>query len=153
MLTQICKSINNWFTYDDDKHIMRMSIEGGVINPPLTIEDGRYYRIIGSRFNDGVWLYDSAKASPLTDEAEFDGAVWLMSVPKDFIELAKKIEAWQDKNSGIDSANMSPFQSESFDIYSYSKGSKSGSVGANGTAVTWRDMFAKELSLYRKVGM
>lgn len=148
MLTVICKYINNWFTYDEDKHIGTYSIEGGVINPPLTIENGRYYRIIGSKFNDGVYKYG---VDVLDDESSFDGAIWLMSVPKDFIELAGKIKAWNDVNGAVDSSNMSPFSSEHFDIYSYTMGGGSSSGG--GASVTWQSQFAKELSRYRKIGV
>ena len=148
MLTEICKHINNWFTYDEDKHIGTYSIQGGVISPPLTIENERYFRIIGSRFNDGVYKYGE---DVLDDEGSFDGAIWLMSVPKDFISLVGKIKAWNDVNGAIDSVNMSPFTSENFDIYSYSKGGGgSSSGGANGT---WQSQFAIELSRYRKIGV
>lgn len=154
MLTEICKEINNWFTHDEDKYVGTYSIAGGVIvNPPFTLEKGRYYRIIGSVFNDGVYRYDDAPEAEegLIDEGPFDGAIWLMSVPKDFISLVHDIEQWNDINGAIDSANMSPFTSESFDMYSYSKGG--GGTGSGDATVSWQAQFGKSLNRYRKVGI
>lgn len=151
MLTEICKEIRNWFSEREDRMVGKFRIETGVLVPPVSLLEGQYFRIIGSVFNDGVHQYGT-EGDILKDEPEFDGAVWLMRCPKDFLDLVAEIEAWQEKNGAVDSANMSPFSSESFGIYSYSKGSSGSSAsGAGATAVTWQTQFKSRLNKYRKL--
>lgn len=148
MLTQICAEIKNYFSVVDERFIGDFEIVDSNIIPSISIQDGQYFRIVGSVFNDGVHKYGD-KNDVLKDEPEFHGAVWLMRVPQDFIDLANAIKTWQDAYEKADSPNMSPYQSESFGGYSYSK--KSGG-GENGTAnYTWKDAFASQLNRYRKI--
>ena len=88
----------------------------------------------------------------LTDETFENGAVWAMAIPKGLLEVVADIEAWQAKYGGVDSAAMSPFSSESFGGYSYSKstgGSSDSSVTSNPNA--WQSVFAARLARYRKL--
>ena len=90
----------------------------------------------------------------LHDEDAFDGSIWAMAVPPDVIALAEEIEAWQAKYGGVDSAAMSPFNSESFGGYSYSKygGGTSGSTtGASSPSASWQSVFASRLNRWRKI--
>lgn len=148
MLTEICAEIKNYFSLDEDKIFGDFTVENGAIAPSIALQDNQYYRIVGSVFNDGV----HKKGDELTDEGVFRGAVWKMRVPQTIIDLSEEIAAWQAENGSIQSANMSPFSSESFGGYSYSKGSAGGS-GSGGTAtnVSWQSVFAKRLNPYRKV--
>ena len=91
-------------------------------------------------FNDGVHKFGDTEDA-LTDE-EFNGSVWLMKVPQDFLNLATEIEDWCKTYSEKVS---SPYQSESFGGYSYSKAS-----GSKGN-ITWQDAFATRLSMYRRI--
>jgi hypothetical protein len=92
---------------------------------------------------------DLAK-NPLKDEA-FHGAIWIMSPTADFLALVDEISAWQAKNGGVDSNNMSPFTSESFGGYSYSKAS-GGSAESGGSSVpTWQSTYAARLKNYRRI--
>lgn len=144
MLTELCKELRNWF--DKDRLFGEFEITNGEID--LTgagIADGQHFRIVGSVFNDGVYQYPE---SGLTDEV-FDGAVWLMAVPQEVIDLSETIDAWQEKYGGVDSANMSPFTSESLGGYSYSKGSSAS--GSGGTGTTWQSAFASALNRWRKI--
>ena len=74
-----------------------------------------------------------------------------MGVSRDFEELCNDISAWREKNEAADSANMSPFSSESFGGYSYSKGSSGSSGGGSG--VTWQDQFRARLNTYRRISL
>lgn len=145
MLTQICAEIKNYFSSNGDRIIGDFEIISGNIVPPVSIQDGQYYRIIGSVFNDGVHKFGDA-SDILQDEPSFHGAVWLMRVPKDLIDLAGEIEAWQNKNGD---ALASPYQSESFGGYSYTKATGAGSQG--GATYGWKDAFASRLNRYRKI--
>lgn len=149
MLTEICKEIRNWFSEREDRIVGKFRIETGVLVPPVSLLEGQYFRIIGSVFNDGVHQY-GAEGDVLKDEPEFDGAVWIMKVPQEVIDLADDIKKWNEKNGDVESTNMSPFSSESFGIYSYSKGSNSSDGSAT---VTWQNQFKKRLNNWRKVGV
>lgn len=148
MLGEICADIKNFFTYKDDIHVGDFVIESGTISPALDIPTD-YIRIVGSRLNDGVHKRGK-DGFVLVDEA-FHGAIWIMSPPADFLALAAEIEAWQDKNGGIDSAAMSPFNSESFGGYSYSKSGGNAAGGSSSAGASWQSAFATRLKIYRRI--
>lgn len=148
MLTQICAEIKNYFSSTEDRYIGNFAITGGEIVPSVSIQDGQYFRIVDSVFNDGVHKFGDAE-DVLKDEPEFHGAIWLMRVPQDVLDLADEIEAWQAKYGGVDSPLMGPYQSENFNNYGYTKASGSG--GAGGGSYSWQDAFAARLKPYRKI--
>ena len=150
MLTEICQYLKNWFNRKPDgsdypKYFGDFTIENGEIIMPDFVE-GQYFRIMGSLFNDGVHVFGS---DVLRDET-FNGAVWVMSVPPAVIQLAAEISDWQAKYGGADSNAMSPFVSESFGGYSYSK-SSAGVSGSSSGGTAWQDVYAKRLSPWRKI--
>lgn len=128
------------------KYFGEFTISEGQIVGDYGIQDNQYYRIVGSVFNDGVHQKGSEE---LSDET-FTGAIWLMAVPKDVISLAADIKEWQSKYGGTDSQNMSPYQSESFGGYSYTKASGSSSC-SDSIAPTWQGVFADRLRRYKKL--
>lgn len=173
MISEVCHEVKNWFEYD--KIFGRFKIEGGVLRfldysdripSDLGLQDGQYYRIVESVFNDGVWQYhtptesEEEQTEPETSEEpeeieelrdeEFLGGVWLMAVPRDFLKKVDEIIAWEKKYGGVDSAAQSPFSSESFGGYSYSKAS-GGSGSGGSTAITWKNNFASDLDKWRKI--
>ena len=149
MLTDLCEYLKNWFDRDLPKRHATITIKDGKVQDVsdiLTV--GQYYRIVGSVFNDGVYQYSTDADPNLTDEV-FDGAIWTMAVPKRVINLSKDIDDWQAKYGSVDSENMSPYQSESFGGYSYSKGGGSSSDGSS--TQSWEDVFKSRLNRWRKV--
>lgn len=150
MLTEICEYLHNFFCEDPDKVIGTITVRGGSISVPCGVlpQEGQYIRIIGSVFNDGVWKYGEAEFV----EETFDGAVWYMRIPPALLKLVSEIEDWVAKYGGTDSAAMSPYNSESFAGYSYSK--NTGAVNADGTIYnpnTWKGTFAARLTPWRKL--
>lgn len=145
MLTELCATINNYFC--EERIIGDFTVTDGALVPPVEIQDGQYYRIVGSVFNDGVHKHGE---ETLQDEAQFHGAVWLMRVPAGVVQLAQDIQDWMDKYGGVDSANMSPYSSESFGGYSYTKAQGFASTGG-GMLNTWQSVFASRLNPYRKI--
>ena len=141
MLTELCQELKNWFVRE--KHTGTFAIADGNLVCDFLVP-GQYFRIIGSIFSDGVHLYPADDLPPET----FTGAVWTLAIPPHIVALSDEIDAWRAKYEGADSAAMSPFQSESFGGYSYSKGS-SGSGGAAG--VNWQTAFAPKLNAWRKL--
>ena len=145
MLTEICNYLKNWFS--DERYIGDIQIRNGLIfcnEKKVDIAEGQYFRIIGSVASDAVYKYGEAE---LSDET-FIGAVWLMRVPVDVINLAGEIAAWVEKYGGVDSAAMSPYNSESFGGYSYSK--SSGGDGSD-SASSWESVFKARLARYKKI--
>jgi len=146
-LTDFCNEVNNYF--DIHRYFDTFTISGGQLLSPAaladgTLQDGQYFRIVGSVFNDGVYQYP---ASGLTDET-FDGAVWTMAVPPAVTELLSDINAWLEKNGTV---LDSPFQSESFGGYSYTKASGSSGSGSSTDASTWQGHFKNRLNVWRKI--
>lgn len=149
MLTEICANIKNYFTYEKDKHIGDFAIVDGQITPSFDIPTD-YIRIVGSHLNDGVHKRGD-NGFELQDEAEFHGAVWVMSPPKAFLDLAAEIADWQAKNGGVDSQAMSPFNSESFGGYSYSKSGGNAAGGSSSGGASWQNAYATRLNAYRRI--
>ena len=144
MLTEICHELNNWFDSRQPEYMETFIISGGQLDIADKIQQGQYYRIRGSVFNDGVYLHDGNET--LKDET-FVGTVNLMAVPAEFLSLVAEIEAWQAKHGGVDSEAMSPFNSESFGGYSYSKGQ----TASGNSAGTWKSVFGARLNKWRKM--
>lgn len=152
MLSEICLYLKNWFNRNQPKYIGKFTIANNAITfegGDMTIQNKQYFRIVGSVFNDGVYQY-GAETLSLTDES-FEGAVWLMAVPPDFISLVAEIEAWQEKYGSVDSENMSPYQSESFGGYSYTKASGGSSGSDSQSSPSWARAYADRLRRYRKI--
>lgn len=145
MLGEICAELKNYFLRDreSDIHAGTYVISNGSIESLPFLQEGQYYRIVGSVFNDGVYQYPNAE---LTDE-EFTGAIWAMAVPPAVITLANDIEVWNTANAD---ALASPYQSESFG--GYSRTLKSGSTSGS-ASLTWRDQFASRLSKWRRLSV
>ena len=138
MLEAILYHLHNWFPVKDGIHVEKFSIEGGALVVPFLAE-GQYYRIDGSLFNDGLHKYGDAD---LMDETFF-GAVWALAIPRPVIKLAEDIKEWETKNG----AAASPYQSESFGGYSYTRATDS----KTGLPLTWQAAFRGRLNPWRKL--
>ena len=143
MITEVCAEIRNYFLAhrEQDIHAGTYTIENGSIDLDDLLVDGQYFRIVGSALNDGVYQHP---VNVLKDET-FKGSIWAMSVPQAFVDLCGEIADWVSANGSI---IASPYTSESFGGYSYSKAS-----GANGAALTWKDQFAARLNAYRRISV
>ena len=138
ILTEICAELRNYFEVPNGRHFGKFTISGGSIAPLDFLQEGQYFRIIGSVFNDGVHQYPAAD---LTDEV-FHGAVWAMSLPPDLIALSAEIEEYNKSDAG----KPSPFSSESFGGYSYTK-----ATDASGAPISWQKAFSSRLNQWRKL--
>lgn len=150
MLQQVCEHIHNYFI--KSAHPGRYSIADGALSLDFLI-DGQRFWITGSVLNDGVYTYhetgvtddDDVLVAGLRAET-FDGTICAMAVPPAVIGLAEEISDWVEKYG--DTVN-SPFQSESFNGYSYSRASGSGDNA--GAGANWQDVFGKRLNAWRKI--
>lgn len=140
MLTELCAELKNWF--EVDKIFGTFDIVEGSIDLSDCVQNGQYFRIVGSVFNDGVYQYP---VSGLVDES-FSGAIWPMAVPPAVIGLLSEIGEWVGKYG--DDTN-SPYTSESVPNYSYTL--KSSGDASSGGTVSWQNIFAKRLNKWRKI--
>lgn len=145
MLNEVCQELRNWFDRGQLKKYGEFEISAGKITDTDfndAIRDNQYFRITGSVFNDGVHKYTSQLR--LIDEA-FTGSIWLMAVPQDVISITEDATAWVAKY-GEQAA--SPYSSESFGGYSYTK---AGNTNGAGNSATWQQTFASRLNRWRKI--
>lgn len=145
MLEQLLGHLKNWFRVRDavdGKHYGTYTIKSGSITLPFLMH-GQYFRIIGSVFNDGLYQY--ADDLELTDET-FSGTIWALAVPKAVLDLCKDIEEWDKKYSDV---VATPYTSESFGGYSYTKAG--GGTAENANSNGWQGVFAARLNQWRKI--
>lgn len=137
MLEEVLRYLHNFFLVEI--HEGTFAVEKGSIALPF-LQNGQYFRVVGSVFNDGVYQHPK---SGLTDET-FDGSIWSLAIPSPVISLVSEISEWQEKNAETLS---SPYVSESFGGYSYTKRSGSG----DDLVPSWQDVFGARLSGWRKI--
>lgn len=138
MLTEIMAYLHNFFLVEGAVRTGTFKVRNGSLNLPFLM-DGQYFLIEGSVFNDGVHQYGN---NDLKDEI-FTGDIAPMSVPEAFLNLCNDIADWQETNGA---KATSPYQSESFGGYSYTRAS-----GKDGASISWKTAFASRLNTWRKI--
>lgn len=133
-LFEMCAECKNFFSTENDRHKGTFTVKDGAFAPLDFLQEGQYFRVVGSTFNDGVYQYPDAN---LTDET-FTGEVWAMRMPPAFIELSERIDAWTAKHA---ETLKTPYTSESFAGYSYT-------ITQNQSAM---QIFSRELNKWRKL--
>lgn len=147
MISQVCAHIHNYFETDDmtGQRLIypgNYTIENGSIELPFLV-DGEYFRVFGSRFNNGVHQYPG---DDLRDET-FTGVIWEMRPPQEFLALVDEIQEWVDKYGDV---MKNPYQSEDvIGVYRYTK-MTSGKVTGDYIA-TWQNVFKDQLKEWRKL--
>lgn len=143
MLEQILRSIKNYFI--KEVWVGDFVISEGNLADVDFLKDGQYFKVYGSDLNDGVYKYP---ATDLKDE-EFAGEVWALKIPQEVINIAEEKEAWIEANKDV---LNSPFSSESFGGYSYTKSSSVSGGSANGSGgVSSGTIFDDKLAQWRRI--
>lgn len=142
LIDEVCGHIHNYFTIRDAVHEGSFTVSNGGITVDF-LQDGQYYRVVGSVFNDGVWKYPAEDMQAET----FTGAVIPLAIPAAFLALVEEIEAWQTQYG---ESLVSPMTSESFNNYSYTKATGTASDGSY-AALGWNNVFSKRLDRWRKL--
>lgn len=153
MLEQVMRQVRNYFI--KEHRIGRFTISGGMLSPHDFLLDGQRFYVTGSSLSDGVYTYhpdgikddDDKEEVSLPDET-FDGIVYALAVPPTFIALVGEIEEWVGKFGEVAS---NPYQSETFNGYSYTKASGGSGDGSDGS--TWQKAFRSQLNQWRKVSI
>lgn len=152
MLSEVCDYVHNYFEYEI--HRGTFTIANGGIDLTGLVKNGQRFRILGSALNNGIYTYydesalyndDDDALADLMDET-FTGTIVAMAVPKAFLKIVSDITEWQKKNGKI---AESPYTSESFGGYSYTKATRDKSNA--GVALGWRDIFRARLNAYRRI--
>ena len=146
-LEDILWHIHNWF--GRESVTAKVEIAGGELPASVSarLMEGQWYRIEGSYLNDGLHQHPDTE---LSDET-FDGTISLLAIPRALLRLDQRIQDYIDQTAdATEKARRSPFQSESFDGYSYSLKGGNGSNSASGGLSGWQSEFAGELNAWRK---
>lgn len=115
-----------------------ITISGGVVSP---VVNAPYVYISGSLHHDGVQqMISGAIAKDIHTDETFDGCVWALYPPDEFLGLCEEIAAFDGANA------PGALASESLGEYSYTR-----ATGKNGAPVTWEDAFAARLSPWRRM--
>ena len=116
------------------------AIVGNVLSPAV---DAPMIAIRGSRYHDGVYAAANGILQGLSDvrpDEAFEGIVWKLYPPDDFLELCEKISTYDDKNPAW------ALNSERFGNYEYHR-----STDGTGGAINWEMKFVAQLAAYRKM--
>lgn len=142
MLQAVLEYINNWF--EAEAYGGTWTVSNGVVDRNPGIQDGQWFRVVGSVFNDGLHKWPAR----LADET-FRGELRALNVPREVQDLALEIGEWCEAHAKeLDS----PYTSESFGGYSYTKGSPSRAAAAATTGdYSWQDHFKARLRAWRKL--
>ena len=133
----VMRQINNYFEVG---HIDgRIAIKGNAIDPA---PESAWCCISGSWAHDGVWRVCGGRLQDmpggLPDE-DFDGRVWLLKPPPDFLALCEEISRYDDKNP------VGALMQESFGDYSYMRNNSAAAPKG------WQSAFALRLAPFRRV--
>lgn len=106
------------------------------------VEGAHYVYISGSLYHDGVWeicdgYLTGREVDPFHDE-EFDGRVWFLNPPPDFLAICKSVVEYEEKNP------LSAVIRETFGGFSREWADKM--MGRTGAEV-----FANRLTAYRRM--
>ncbi|MBQ9041420.1 MAG: hypothetical protein IJ111_01230 [Eggerthellaceae bacterium] len=147
MLEEVLNHLHNRFVRNSK--CGKFTIADGALEI-IGLQHGQYFWINGSVFNDGLhrWPTTGKDCYPLPamQDEEFKGTVQFLAVPQAVIEIADEIEAWCENNAQVLDG---PYQSESFDGYSYTKASGGSESGE--AVETWQSHFRNRLNVWRKV--
>ena len=155
MLQQVCEHLNNYFI--SEIFSGTWTVTNGAISPTPELKEGQRFLISGSDLNDGIYTWhasgikndDDATGAGLSDET-FYGSISGLAVPPQLIDLAAEISEWVETYGGV---ITSPFQSEAFGGYSYTRASSKGNATGGSGAAGWEDVFRNRLKRWKKVSI
>ena len=107
-------------------------------------EGAHWVYISGSAFHNGVWEvcdgYLTGRSVEGLHDEEFEGRVWFLDPPEEFLEQCKTIKTYEEKNP------VGAFVQERFGEYSYMRGQMGKAVDMG-----WQAAFVPELKEYRRL--
>jgi len=137
----LMKECNNYFYRWKERNTF--TIDNNSITVTGTYLVGQYIRIVGSIMNDGVYQMETYADNKITilglTNEVFEGIIYGLVVPKEFVVLSDKIIEYNTNNTINNKA------SEGFNNYSVSY-----TTGENGSPLQWQGIFKKDLDIYRQ---
>lgn len=134
----VMRQVRNYF--EREPMAGSFSITGNGLSPA---PDAPFVAIRGSSYHDGVYEllggYLNGVREGLPDET-FEGCVFPLHPPDDFLMLCKDIAQYDEKNP------VGAKMSESFGHYSYTRAGN-----GNGGALDWQSAYALQLVPYRRM--
>ena len=118
----------------------RWQIRSGRLTPDAMLLTGDWVAVTDSLRNDGVYQVSAGGVLPGSRDEVWDGAVWLLAPPKDFLALCEEIGAWTEMHE------PGTLKGERFGEYS-----REAAVDANGVPIGWREVFAARLAPWRRM--
>ena len=107
-------------------------------------EGDHWVYISGSAFHNGVWEvcdgYLTGRSVDGLHDEEFEGRVWFLDPPEEFLELCKTIKTYEGKNP------VGAFVQERFGEYSYTRANSDTAADMG-----WQNVFSAELAAYRRM--
>lgn len=146
MISEICGYLHNYFDRDMPSYEGVFTVTDSIVyeGGDMALQSGQYFKVEGSVFNNGVWKYGVDTLTPET----FTGTVQTMAVPPAFLQILSEIETWQTQNGDLENPAMSPYTSESFNGYSYTKGAGDSDASLK---PQWALRFGGRLSQWKKL--
>ena len=154
MITKICRECRNFFAIDRTTGAP-FGVETGdfsLVGNKVTVNNkylaGQYIAIQGSLLNDGVYQVLGYADDTITlagdtlTEEEWVGTVYILRIPKDFLQEVDRVKAFVASDAG----QASNITSASFGIQSVSYG-----VNGSGAKAGWKDVFRNDLNKYRRM--
>ena len=103
---------------------------------------GSYIALTGSILNKGVYLLaDNLITLENAKNEAFDGIIYQLAPPPDFLALVEKIKAFNERTGVSDNVVSAKFGIESF----------TRATNASGNIAMWQDVFKAELSSFRRM--
>lgn len=143
MLYEVLRYLRNYFIASRHEGEFKVTdgalaeIKDGEETGLSYLAEGQYFLLEGSIFNDGVYQHT---ANGLTDEKAFNGAVVALKIPSEVLKLAEEIKAYN-----AEYGTPTPYQSESFGGYSYTKADSENAGG-----LTWQEAYKDRLKGWKK---
>ena len=129
-LAAVMRHIRNYFERGRIDGVI--TITGGVVSPAVA---SPYVCIVGSAYHDGVHAVTGGAIDSALPDETFDGRVWLLYPPREIIQLAAEIAAFDATSPA------GAMISESLGEYSYTRAHD----WRTGGAATWETVFDPHL--------
>lgn len=118
----------------------RWAASGGSLTGCDMLLTGDWIAVCGSLRNDGVYQVAEDGSVPGLRDETWEGTVWLLSPPADFLAVCGEIEVWCEKHPEDD------VKSERLGEYSVAR-----AVNAQGVPLGWQHVFAARLRPWRRM--
>ena len=116
------------------------TLQGGALTPADGLQPGDWVAVTGSVFNNGVFQLVDGCVIPAAQDETWEGRVWRLAPPADFLALAVEINRWAEQQGTCAAVK------ESFGAYS-----RELATDSQGRPISWQQYFAARLIPFRRM--